>query len=85
MACFIQRKEQQMVKIMYQPRIEDEVVIAEFSTREQAEQEMARIEKNNPKAFPYHYIKEDVEHGGPKGLEPTRYMTWEAKGREVDF
>ncbi len=25
------------------------------------------------------------EHGGPTGPEPTRYGTWEHKGREVDF
>ena len=25
------------------------------------------------------------EHGGPKGAEPTRYDTWESKGREIDF
>jgi len=27
----------------------------------------------------------DVEHGGPKGPEPTRYGDWERKGRCVDF
>lgn len=59
MACFIQRKEQQMVKIMYQPRAEDPVVIAEFATREEAEVMMDTIKKNHPKAFPHHYIKED--------------------------
>jgi len=26
-----------------------------------------------------------VEHGGPKGLEPTRYGDWERKGRCIDF
>ena len=26
-----------------------------------------------------------VEHGGPKGPEPTRYGDWERKGRCVDF
>lgn len=25
------------------------------------------------------------EHGGPAGLEPTRYGDWERKGRAVDF
>lgn len=30
--------------------------------------------------------KDDVqETGGPKGLEPTRYGDWEAKGRCHDF
>jgi len=26
-----------------------------------------------------------VEHGGPKGLEPTRYGDWERNGRCTDF
>jgi hypothetical protein len=26
-----------------------------------------------------------VEHGGPRGLEPTRYGDWEKKGLAVDF
>lgn len=26
-----------------------------------------------------------VEHGGPKGPEPTRFGDWERKGRCVDF
>lgn len=25
------------------------------------------------------------EHGGPAGLEPTRYNDWEQKGRASDF
>lgn len=25
------------------------------------------------------------EHGGPKGLEPTRYGDWEKNGRCIDF
>lgn len=44
---------------MYQPRAEDPVVIAEFSTREEAEVMMDTIKKNHPKAFPHHYIEED--------------------------
>ncbi len=28
---------------------------------------------------------ETTEIGGPKGLEPTRYGDWEAKGRCYDF
>lgn len=28
---------------------------------------------------------EATEHGGPKGLEPTRYGDWERKGRCIDF
>ena len=26
-----------------------------------------------------------TEYGGPKGAEPTRYGTWESKGKEIDF
>jgi len=26
-----------------------------------------------------------AEHGGPKGLEPTRYGDWEKNGRCIDF
>ena len=26
-----------------------------------------------------------LEHGGPTGLEPTRYGDWEKKGLAVDF
>lgn len=26
-----------------------------------------------------------VEHGGPSGLEPTRYGDWERAGRCIDF
>lgn len=26
-----------------------------------------------------------AEHGGPKGLEPTRFGDWERKGLAVDF
>ena len=28
---------------------------------------------------------QEKELGGPEGPEPTRYGTWENKGREVDF
>ncbi len=26
-----------------------------------------------------------AEHGGPRGLEPTRYGDWERNGRCIDF
>jgi hypothetical protein len=26
-----------------------------------------------------------IEHGGPRGLEPTRYGDWERNGKCVDF
>ena len=46
---------------------------------------MEVIKQKRPKAAPHHSIQEVKEHGGPKGLEPTRYNTWETKGREIDF
>lgn len=38
-----------------------------------------------PDSSGYVLTKKPVEHGGPKGEEPTRYGTWESKGREIDF
>jgi len=29
--------------------------------------------------------EQPAEHGGPKGLEPTRYGDWEQNGRCTDF
>lgn len=29
--------------------------------------------------------RKDIEYGGPKGLEPTRYGDWEVNGRVSDF
>ncbi len=29
--------------------------------------------------------EQPVEHGGPRGPEPTRYGDWEKKGLAVDF
>jgi hypothetical protein len=31
------------------------------------------------------WIEKPKEFGGPTGAEPTRFGTWESKGREVDF
>mgnify|MGYP001339569167 CR=1 FL=1 len=39
----------------------------------------------DPDQFNNKAQKQEVEHGGPTGPEPTRYGTWEHKGREVDF
>ena len=72
--------------IFYEPRVEDPVLVAQFKTFEEAEAYLEVIKLKRPKAAPYHFIKNNtVEHGGPKGPEPTRYNTWESKGREVDF
>ena len=31
------------------------------------------------------FARLEKEYGGPKGAEPTRFGTWENKGREIDF
>jgi len=74
-----------MYEIVYQPRAEDPVAVARFNSKEEAEAYMEVIKQKRPKAAPHHSIQEVKEHGGPKGLEPTRYNTWETKGREIDF
>ena len=33
----------------------------------------------------YREKQKQKEQGGPSGMEPTRYNTWEHKGKEVDF
>ena len=33
----------------------------------------------------YREKQKQKELGGPTGMEPTRYNTWEHKGKEVDF
>jgi len=30
-------------------------------------------------------VETPIEHGGPRGPEPTRYGDWEKKGLAVDF
>lgn len=74
-----------MYVIEYQPRTEDPIIIGRFSTLEKAEEHMEVIKQQRPKAAPHHTIKLETEHGGPKGPEPTRFNTWENKGREIDF
>lgn len=48
-----------MVKIMYQPRMADEVCVAEFTTLAEALDHMDTIAKEHPKAYPYHRIEEN--------------------------
>ncbi len=43
---------------------------------EESQKERLTNEQKQPKA---------VEHGGPKGPEPTRYGDWEQAGRCTDF
>ena len=42
-------------------------------------------EQYKQKLAEYREREKQKEHGGPKGAEPTRYDTWESKGREIDF
>ena len=51
--------------------------IAEAGARAKAEAE-ARRETEAKNRLP-------LEHGGPKGPEPTRFGDWERKGVAVDF
>lgn len=47
-----------MVKIMYQPRMQDEICVAEFETLEEALVHMDTIAEQHPKAYLYHRIEE---------------------------
>ncbi|MGH1542403.1 MAG: DUF1674 domain-containing protein [Arenicella sp.] len=58
-------------------------MIANFNARVNAESS-AGIGEKKPKKKPT-AKKNSEEIGGPKGLEPTRYGDWEAKGRCSDF
>lgn len=40
---------------------------------------------NRKEKLPRSQEPSEIEVGGPKGLEPTRYGDWERKGRCVDF
>ena len=51
-------------EIIYVPRIEDEIAVARYPTREEAEQHMKYIKNRQPKVFDYHYIKEVEEDYG---------------------
>ena len=50
-----------MYEIIYVPRVEDEIAVARYSTREEAEQHMKYVRNRQPKVFDYHYIKEIEE------------------------
>ncbi len=45
----------------------------------------AYLSKSPPVPQPQPPEAEPVEHGGPKGREPTRYNDWENKGIAWDF
>ena len=48
-----------MIKIMYEPRIEDPVCVAQFETKEEAFAHMEKINIENPRVAQYHYIEEE--------------------------
>jgi len=43
-------------QIIYTPKIEDEVVIAQYNTMSEAQNHMEYIKTKSPKAYPHHYI-----------------------------
>jgi len=45
-----------MYEIWYIPRIQDELVVAQFKTEDEAQQVMSELKDKRPKAFPHHYI-----------------------------
>ncbi len=50
-----------MFQIIYIPRIHDEVAVAQFATKNEAEAYMELIKEKRPKAYPHHYIKEQED------------------------
>lgn len=47
--------------------------------------EAATTDKANTAETGQNQVDPAVEHGGPKGPEPTRYGDWEKGGRCTDF
>ena len=48
-----------MYQVIYIPKVEDEVVVAQFKTRVEADEYMEKIKEQKPKAYQHHYIKEN--------------------------
>ena len=46
-------------EIVYEPRIQDPVVVARFKTREEAEDHMDMIKVNHHRVYTFHKIVED--------------------------
>jgi len=59
--CIYEVQTTMMYEIIYVPRVEDEIAVARYSTREEAEQHMKYVKNRQPKVFDYHYIKEIEE------------------------
>ena len=47
-----------MFNVIYIPKIEDEVIVASFNTKQEADAHMEYIAKVKPNALPHHYIQE---------------------------
>ena len=45
-------------EIVYEPRVQDPVVVARFKTREEAEDHMDMIKVNHYRVYPFHKIVE---------------------------
>ena len=50
-----------MYQVIYRPKVQDEVVVAQFETRAEADEYMEKIKEQKPKAYPHHYIKDVVQ------------------------
>jgi hypothetical protein len=49
-----------MFNVIYIPKIEDEVVVATFETKVEADAHMDYIGRVKPQVLPFHYIKEEA-------------------------
>ena len=47
-----------MFNVIYIPKIEDEVTVASFNTKQEADAHMDHIAEVKPNALPHHYIQE---------------------------
>lgn len=47
-----------MFNIVYEPRVEDPVAVAQFNTRKEAEEYMEMIKNTKPRVFPFHKVVE---------------------------
>ena len=51
-------------QIIYIPRVEDEIAVAQYRTKEDADHHMEYIKNRQPRVLEYHYIKEvEEDHG----------------------
>ena len=48
-------------QIIYIPRVEDEIAVAQYRTKEDADHHMEYIKNRQPRVLEYHYIKEIEE------------------------